>query len=262
MEHQDTWQKSAEAEMHSRRETNSPNSIEKGKAKVQAKVQDKGKKRPPETCLCCGEDGHRKADCKFKHVSRALCGNVGPLWAVCRNTNTHGIQHNEEEPNPDVTVEEVCCMAVQDAVSDGHCDCTKELETSQDSRNTIMNIETVLDLDPSRWTRRSRRMNRIQLSDGEEKEAFVQIALTDHRLARRNLDDVAMDQSVTQSKTALEGSEHVACQVKIQKKVTTTCLFVTGADAHVMQKYVWEQWGEPTLQTTSATLKGANGQDL
>ena len=46
-------------------------------------------------------------------------------------------------------------------------------------------------------------MNRIQLSDGEEKKAFVQISLTDHRLARRNLDDVAMDQSVTQSKNGL-----------------------------------------------------------
>ena len=42
----------------------------------------------------------------------------------------------------------------------------------------------------------------------------------------------------------------------------TTWLFDTGADAHVMQKCVWEQLGEPALQTTNVTLRGANGQDL
>ena len=53
-------------------------------------------------------------------------------------------------------------------------------------------------------------------------EEFVQITLTNQRLVRSNLDDVAIDQSVSQSKTALEGSEHGACQVKIQEKVETT----------------------------------------
>ena len=65
---------------------------------------------------------------------------------------------------------------------------------------------------------------------------------------------------MSQAKTVLESSEHVACQMKIQEKVETTWLFDTGADAHVMPK--WEQLGEPTLQSTCVTLKGANGQDL
>ena len=29
-----------------------------------------------------------------------------------------------------------------------------------------------------------------------------------------------------------------------------------------MPKHVWEQLGEPSLQTTRVTLRGANGQDL
>ena len=36
----------------------------------------------------------------------------------------------------------------------------------------------------------------------------------------------------------------------------------TGPDAHVIPKHVWEQLGEPTLQTTKVTLRGATGQDL
>ena len=44
-----------------------------------------------------------------QNVSRALCGKVGHLRAVCRNTNTHEIEHTEEVPNPDFTAEEVWC---------------------------------------------------------------------------------------------------------------------------------------------------------
>ena len=44
--------------------------------------------------------------------------------------------------------------------------------------------------------------------------------------------------------------------------MVTTWLFDTGADAHVMPKSVCEQMGEPTLQTTKVTLRGASGQDL
>ena len=39
-------------------------------------------------------------------------------------------------------------------------------------------------------------------------------------------------------------------------------LFDTGADAHVMPKHVWEQLGEPTMQATKVTLRGAYGQGL
>ena len=51
-----------------------------------------------------------------------------------------------------------------------------------------MNIET--GQDPGSWTRKSRWMNRIQLSDeGEDKEKFVEIALMDQHMERNNLDD-------------------------------------------------------------------------
>ena len=70
------------------------------------------------------------------------------------------------------------------------------------------------------------------------------------------------EQCVNQSGTAEKGSEHVACQVKVQEKVVTSWLFDTGTDAHVMPKCVWEQFGEPTLQTTNVSLRGATGQDL
>ena len=39
-------------------------------------------------------------------------------------------------------------------------------------------------------------------------------------------------------------------------------MFDTRADADVMPKHVWEQLGEPTLQTTKVTLTEASGQDL
>ena len=61
---------------------------------------------------------------------------------------------------------------------------------------------------------------------------------------------------MSQANQVLESSEHVACQVKIQEKVETTCLFDTGASAHAMPKHVWEQLG-----VTMATNK-ANEQDL
>ena len=51
-------------------------------------------------------------------------------------------------------------------------------------------------------------------------------------------------------------------QVRVQERVETIQLFDTGADADVMPKHVWEQLGEPTLQTTKVTLTEASGQDL
>ena len=241
--------------------TNSPDNVRKGTGRgFTGKVKGKGKKHPPEKCLCCGEEGHRKADCKFKNTSCAICGKVGPLKAMCRNTNTHEIEQNEDGPSPEVTVEDVCCMAVRDVVKDGHCNCTEYLETSEDPRKFIMNIEN--GQDPGYWSRRSRWMNKVhQLRDeGEDKDKFVAIALTDHIIVRNYSGDAATDQSMSQAKTVLESSEQVACQMKIQEKVETTLLFNTGADAHVIPK--WEQLGEPTLQSTSVTLKGAKRQDL
>ena len=61
-------------------------------------------------------------------------------------------------------------------------------------------------------------------------------------------DDGVTDQSGNRSRTTEDDSERVAHRVKVQEKVQTTWLFDTGTDAHVMPKYVWEQFGEPTLQ--------------
>ena len=88
------------------------------------------------------------------------------------------------------------------------------------------------------------------------------IALTDQDRVRNNVDDAATCLSVGQEKVVLKSSEHVACQVQIQGKFETTWWFDRGADAHVMPKRVWEQLGESTLQPTSVTLKGTNGQHL
>ena len=98
--------------------------------------------------------------------------------------------------------------------------------------------------------------------EGEDKETIVAIALTDQDRVRNNVDDAATCLSVGQEKAVLESSEHLACQVQIQGKFETTWWFDRGADAHVMPKHVWEQLGESTLQPTSVTLKGTNGQHL
>ena len=74
---------------------------------VKAKAEAKGKKRTLETCMCCGKEGQKKADCKFKTATCASCGEVSDLRAVCRNTNTHEIEKVANEPNPEVTFEEV-----------------------------------------------------------------------------------------------------------------------------------------------------------
>ena len=135
------------------------------------------------------------------------------MEAMCRNTTTHEIEQNEDEPSPEVTVEEVWCMTVRDMVKDDHYNCTEDLKTCQNSRTFIMNIET--EQDPGSWTRRSRWMNRVQLRDeGEDKDNFVAIALTDQNMVRNNVDDAATCRSVSQAKLVLESSEPVACQVK------------------------------------------------
>ena len=33
----------------------------------------KGKKRTPGTCLCCGQEGHKKTECKFKTATCSNC---------------------------------------------------------------------------------------------------------------------------------------------------------------------------------------------
>ena len=115
-----------------------------------------------------------------------------------------------------------------------------------------------------------------KLEHGELRE-FVMSSLMGEKLQQENMKRIDVevpDGSKVESRgrcdrtvrisirTVEKGSEHAACQVKVQEKVVTTWLFDTGADAHVMPKCVWEQLGEPALQTTNVTLRGANGQDL
>ena len=75
-------------------------------------------------------------------------------------------------------------------------------------------------------------------------------------------DDDMTDKNVNQARTTENDSERYVYQVRTHQKVETIWLVDTRADVHVMPKRVWEQLGEPTLQTTKVTLRRANGQDL
>ena len=50
---------------------------------------------------------------------------------MCRNTNTHEIEKDADEPSPEVTVG----MAVRDTVEDGHCDCKEKHDVSSEHRD-------------------------------------------------------------------------------------------------------------------------------
>ena len=82
---------------------------------------------------------------------------------------------------------------------------------------------------------------------------FMVKSLQDEKLKR---DDDVTDQNVDQSRTTENDSEQCVHQVRLEEKVETIWLFDTGADERVGAV------GEPSLQTTTAKLKGANGQDL
>ena len=101
-----------------------------GKGSGKGSGKSKSKKRTHETCLCCGKEGHKKADCKFESATCSNCGKVVHLRAVCRNTKTREIEKNANETGPDVTVGAFWCMAVRDTFEDGHCDCIEKLHVS------------------------------------------------------------------------------------------------------------------------------------
>ena len=119
-----TWHRYVDVETHRHQDTGASKALAEGQVKAKAKA--KGKKRTLETCMCCGKERQKKADCKFKTATCSSCGKVGHLRAVCRITNSHEIEKVADEPIPEVTVEEVWCMAVQDTLNDGHCDCTEK----------------------------------------------------------------------------------------------------------------------------------------
>ena len=70
--------------------------------------------------------------CFHSTLAFCFCGKVGHLRAVCRNTNTHEIEKDADEPSPEDTVEEACCMAVQDTAEVDHCN----IVSSQNSKNS------------------------------------------------------------------------------------------------------------------------------
>ena len=84
-------------------------------------------------------------------------------------------------------------------------------------------------------------------------------SLMDRKL---KLCDRVTEQCVNQSGTAENGSEHAACQVKVQKKVVTIWLFDTGADAHVYAEVCVGTVGRICTANKNVTLRGANEQDL
>ena len=65
---------------------------------------------------------HQKADCKFKTAT------VGHLRTLCRKKDA-------DEPSPEITVEEVWCVTVQDTVDDGHCDCIQKHDVISQHRD-------------------------------------------------------------------------------------------------------------------------------
>ena len=126
----------------------SPKGTGKGSGKGSGKGKGKTKSRTPETCLCCGKERQQRADCKFKTATCSNCRKVGHLRAVCRNTNTLENEKDVDEPSPEVTVEAVWCMAVQDTVEDDHCDHSEKHEGSSEHRDgsncgkVVTNVET------------------------------------------------------------------------------------------------------------------------
>ena len=93
----------------------------------------------------------------------------------------------------------------------------------------------------------------------ESMNELMATSLMDQRLRRA---DAATVKSVNESGSVQNCSEHDVGQVKVEEKVVTIWLLDTRAVTHVMPKCLWEQLGEPALQTTNVTLRGANGQDL
>ena len=93
----------------------------------------------------------------------------------------------------------------------------------------------------------------------ESMNELIEKSLMDRRL--RRADDVTV-KSVNESRAVQNCPEHDVGQAIVQEKVVTTWLLDTRAFTHVMPKCLWEQLGEPALQTTNVTLRGASGQDL
>ena len=109
----------------------SPNGTSKQEKVTQVRARSEHQKH-----VCAAErKDTKKTDCELKSATCSDCGKVGRMRAVCRNTNTHEVEKDADEPSPEAAVEDVWCVAVQDVVEDGHCVCTEELDISSEHRD-------------------------------------------------------------------------------------------------------------------------------
>ena len=120
---------------------------------------------------CCGKEGHKKADCKFKTATCSNSGKVGHLRVVCRNTNTHEIEKDADEPSPEFTVLLFKTLSTTVTVLESRSMmCFEKIVTSQKSKNS-----------PNIVTRMGE--NRIQTKDeAQDIKQFVNNALKDQKL--------------------------------------------------------------------------------
>ena len=110
----------------------------------------------------------RKRDCKFKTATCSNCGKVGHLRAGSRNTNTHEIEKDADEPSPEVRVEAVWCMAVRDTVEGGHRDCIERHDVSSEHRHESKFTEFPEHRDGSEKSPRASRRVKIRKSGHED----------------------------------------------------------------------------------------------
>ena len=197
----------------------SPKSTRIGSGEGSGKSKGKSKKRTPETCLCCGKEGHKKADCKFKTATCANFGKVGHLRAVCRNRNTLEIEKDADEPSPEVTDEAVWCMAVGDTVDDGHCDCIEKHDVSSEHRDESKLTYFPEHRDESNFKKShhehgdgskfGKAVTKIEVDEqdrigNQDMSEFVQNELTDEKLQQETLKEfvtnLLMDQNLEQGK--------------------------------------------------------------
>ena len=132
---EDTWTRCAVAETHRNKNSGRSKGAGNGTGKGSGKGKAKIKRRASETCMCCGKEGHKNADSKFRTAACSECGKIGHLRAVCRNTNTHEIDEDNDENRPQVTVEAVWCMSVQSTVEDDRYVHSEKLEESSEHRD-------------------------------------------------------------------------------------------------------------------------------
>ena len=92
MANEDTWQRCAVEETHRNKVAAVPRALATELEKGSGKGKGKGKRRASETCMCCGKEGHKNADSKFR---TAACSNFGKIdWSLESGVSKH--QHTRD----------------------------------------------------------------------------------------------------------------------------------------------------------------------